>query len=67
MLHTIELTNQAGLQGVLASGNITLCHCGAQVHPTRSKILKSKTQHVHHLAVYLKVAQAVLFSVCESL
>lgn len=35
--HTIELSNQAGLQGILASSYIALCHCGAQVHPFRSK------------------------------
>lgn len=36
-LHTIKLTNQAGLQSVPASGYITLCDCGAQVHPAGVK------------------------------
>lgn len=31
--HTIQLRNQAGLQGVLAPGDVALRHRGAQVHP----------------------------------
>lgn len=38
ILRTIVLSNQASLQSIPASGNITLCHCGAQIHPAGSKI-----------------------------
>lgn len=35
--HTIQLRNQAGLQGVLAPGDVALRYRGAQVHPAGSR------------------------------
>ena len=56
-LHTIELSNQAGLQSVLASGYIALCDCGAQVHPVRGRKKEKKKENECTRAIILYLSE----------